>query len=160
MAKVDASSLDGAWKDSAATGYTTLQRMKLGRPNASHCLIELFPLPSPSTKDWLYNQYSQLPFLADRTSYYERIAPFRTQYLQQQLQRYEPKAVIFYSANRNYRLWWQQIANVSFTNDDPAIGNNGKTLFIIMQHPTAHGIPNTYFEQVGQSIRTLIGSSP
>jgi len=30
------------------------QRNELARYNSDHCLLELFPLPSPSTSHWLY----------------------------------------------------------------------------------------------------------
>jgi len=39
------------------------QIKELGRSNRNTCLLELFPLPSPSASEWRYNQYSLLPYL-------------------------------------------------------------------------------------------------
>lgn len=136
------------------------QRMKLGGSQSRHCLIELLPLPSPSTSHWLYSDYSQLHVLATRSDYYQKIAPIRAKYLQESVRQHQPKAVVFYSASKHYRQWWEQIADMAFSGGNPATGTNGKTLFVIMKHPVAHGVTNEYFQQVGQKIRTLISSSP
>jgi hypothetical protein len=136
------------------------QRTKLGRQQADHCLIELLPLPNPSTNpaDWWYQHYSSLVYLATRETYQNEFLSKRAANLYRRVQQHQPKTVVFYG--KAYQQWWQQIANVDFSTDDPAIGSDGKTVFVITQHPAAHGVTNEYFQQVGQKIRTLITNSP
>ncbi len=137
------------------------QHTQLGLQYGNHALLELLPLPNRSVNpvDWEYHRYSRLPYLADRKFYEKQLVPHRIDGLSKEIRRYQPKVVVFYGSNWIYRKWWQQIANVRYTESDPAIGTNGKTLFVIMKHPTAHGMQNTYFDGVGETIRTLVGSS-
>ena len=45
------------------------QRDIIGRKYSETCLLELLPLPSPSTSVWHYNLWSILPYLKDRKTY-------------------------------------------------------------------------------------------
>lgn len=134
------------------------QQEKLGRHNSDHCLIELFPLPAPSTSQWLYAQHSELPFLRSRKTYREQLAPDRIAYIRQKVQQHRPKAVIFYGWS--YRNWWQQIAERPFAKQE-----NPKCLtavqdgiqFWVIDHPAARGTTNHYFEQIGTQIATSGG---
>ncbi len=45
------------------------QKILLGKLSGDNCLSNLLPLPSPSTKQWLYAQHCQLPYLRDRSTY-------------------------------------------------------------------------------------------
>lgn len=139
------------------------QRIKLGRSDSNHAMLELLPLPSRSLKasDWWYNQYSKLPYLANRDNYQNQFLFQRAASLRQRVQEYQPKAVVFYGTS--YEQWWHGVAETYLAVDqgnDFAYGTNGKTLFVMMKHPVAHGVTNEYFQQVGQKIRTLISNSP
>ncbi|MEI2612078.1 MAG: hypothetical protein V9G20_25870 [Candidatus Promineifilaceae bacterium] len=129
------------------------QRDQFGRRNSNHCLLELLPLPSPSTNHWLYVQYSQLPYLADRASYQMHCLEQRIYHLQNRLLGHSPKVVVFYSFN--YLAHWQKITGLEFESVAAAdfyVAQTAATLFIVMKHPAAKGPGNAYFDAVGQYI--------
>jgi hypothetical protein len=128
------------------------QKNKLGRLSGETCLLELLPLPSPSIGEWLYAQHSKLPHLIDRESYIRNSIPSRITHLQNQIQQYQPKVVIFYSLS--YQEYWKKIAGINFqpNSDGIHIGHNESTLFVITKHPASRGIKNEYFHQVGKII--------
>lgn len=129
------------------------QKERLGRYGGESCLLELFPLPSPSTGHWLYGKHSHLPELAGRERYYETIAPERVRHLHSRILVHRPRAVIFYSTNARYRRWWKKIARTEFeqVGKQPLYrGKKGTTHFIICRHPVSHGIRNDYFHQIGK----------
>jgi len=134
------------------------QRDNLGRVNGNTCLVELLPLPSPSTGHWLYGKYSQLPFLENRAKYKESLLAKRISHLQKQINQFQPKAVIFYSFT--YREYWQQIAQVDFSpdsNGDFFVGNSGRQEFLIIKHPATIGLRNDYFHRAGNYIESKLG---
>ena len=148
----------------AAEGQETLstavikqfQREKLGRHDSNHCLIELFPLPAPSTSHWLYAKHSKLPFLKNRETYRQQLAPARVPHMRQRLQQHRPKAVIFYGWG--YRDWWQEVVSVPLTkqeNPKSLIAIQDGIQFWVIDHPVATGVTNHYFEQVGERIATI-----
>ncbi len=142
-----------------STDVHQYQINQLGRQNGNDCLIELLPLPNHSTQQWLYKNCSNHDFLVNRSRYSKHIAPLRANYIRQKIQEYQPKAVIFYSKNKWYVEWWQQIAGMTFTNNYPAIETIGKTMFMIIPHPS-QGISHAYLYEAGQKIGTHISSSP
>jgi hypothetical protein len=133
------------------------QQKYLGRHTSNNCLLELLPLPSPSLRHWLYAQHSNLPCLRSREAYMTCYAQRRATHLQQRIQEFKPKAVIFYSVNPTYISWWNSIAGVEFNEqfiggDRMFIGKNKQTVFAIVRHPVARGVKNEYFHQVGKII--------
>jgi hypothetical protein len=127
------------------------QRTALGRHDGNNCLLELFPLPSPSTKKWLYAKHSDLPYLSNRRVYFSHLASLRIAYLRNKIEVYRPKVVLFYGWG--YKDWWQKIADVSFLQNDKEIffvGKNSDTTFFIMKHPNTRSITNDYFHHVGR----------
>ncbi len=133
----------------------TYQRLNLGRRGGETCLLELLPLPSPSTGQWLYGQHSRLPALANRESYIQGWSPQRAAHIRQRIAEYGPRAVVFYSSSPHYVYWWKQIAGVPFiptTLDGCQIARNGATVFAIVKHPVAHGLSNAYWATAGQLI--------
>jgi hypothetical protein len=131
------------------------QKEHLGRHTSTNCLVELLPLPSRSTRDWLYAQHSQLPCLTSREVYTHQFAQLRAAHLKQRIQQYKPKAVVFYSVNLSYIHWWEVIAGVEFTKSmvgdrDCYVAQNEDTVFAITHHPVANGVKNEYFHQVGK----------
>lgn len=72
------------------------QRDRLGRATGETCLLELLPLPSPSTKHWLYGAHSKLPYLADRQAYRRALLTKRMAHLQGRIRQHQPKVVLFY----------------------------------------------------------------
>jgi len=72
------------------------QRNRLGRSNGDERLMELLPLPSPSSEQWRYAAHSRLPWLANRKVYTDYQAPRREKRILQEIKKYRPKLVVFY----------------------------------------------------------------
>jgi hypothetical protein len=135
----------------------TYQKTQLGRWGASHCLLELLPLPSPSIKKWLHKQYPTLTFLKTRETYREHLAALRALHIKARIEEYKPSAVVFYGFDKWYCLWWKQIAGVEFSTTTIGTnvyhtGSNDQTLFVIVTHPVTWGITKDYFHQIGNDI--------
>lgn len=131
------------------------QRDHLARPTSDHCILELFPLPSPSTAHWLYKDCSQLPYLVNRDHYRAFVAPFRVAHLQSQIRSHRPPYVVFYSFS--YRVsYWEKIAGVPIK-DNPelgcALGRNNDTMFVIIKHPATKGVTSDYYHSIGRLLR-------
>ncbi|MGH1395703.1 MAG: hypothetical protein ACRAVC_16995, partial [Trichormus sp.] len=77
---------------------------QLGREEKETCLLELFPLPSPSIKDWIYGKYSRLPYLCDRQTYEQYCLNKRINHIAQRIKERQPKAVVFYG--KLYEYYW------------------------------------------------------
>lgn len=131
------------------------QREQLGKHDSNHCLIELFPLPAQSTKHWIYDQHTKLSCLQHREKYLQHLAPKRINHIRSRLKQHQPKAVIFYGWK--YRHWWEKIVGLPFMKHE-----NLKCLMVVdndiqfwvVNHPTATGITNHYFDQIGAQIAT------
>lgn len=126
----------------------------------TNCLLELLPLPSPSTGRWAYREWSRLPQLQTREIYGDYYASIRSRHLRGRVEQFGPKAVIFYSTDSWYRRYWEVIAGtdfkvVSLDGFDAYFGQRGKTVFAIVNHPTRHGVTNDYFHRVGEVIADL-----
>lgn len=134
------------------------QRDQLGRQGGLECILELLPLPSPGLGHWKFypdiaREHPQLAYLKDRATYTNRVAPVRIAHLQARIKEHRPHAVVFYGSG--YRHWWRQIAGEQF---EPSklnkvqVARKEHTLFVVMQHPTAHGVTQDYFNAVGRLI--------
>lgn len=132
------------------------QRASLGRQAGNTCLVELLPLPSPSTGRWLYAQHSSLPYLANRRIYKQTCLASRSAHLRERINEYRPAAVVFYGFS--YLKYWQAIAGVNLLHESDGVyhGRDGATLFIVTKHPAATGVTNEYFHQVGRLIHADI----
>ncbi len=135
------------------------QRDCLGRMDGDTCLLELLPLPSPSTRHWIYGDYSELPYLADRDTYRRTLRDGRIKHLQQRIKQYRPKVVLFYSFS--YREQWQTISGVDFSPIDEGkfyVGSNGTSVFVMTMHPAATGLSNDYWHRVGHVIASKLNA--
>ncbi len=133
------------------------QRDCLGRMDGDTCLLELLPLPSPSTRRWIYGDHSQLPYLVDRDSYRRTLLDGRIKHLQQRIDQHCPKVILFYSFS--YREHWQAIAGVDFLSVEEGafyIGSNSLPVFVITKHPAATGLSNHYWHRVGHVIASKL----
>jgi hypothetical protein len=74
------------------------QRTSLGRKQGQSCMIELLPLPSPSTKDedWMYVEHSALDYCANRKVYKAHFMPLRANHIKERIAQYRPQVVVFY----------------------------------------------------------------
>lgn len=136
------------------------QRDCLGRPGGETCLLELLPLPSPSTRLWLYGEFSQLPYLVDRKTYQQALFSRRIEHLQQRNRQYRPKVVLFYGYA--YQQYWREIASVDFlpaAEGDFQIACSGSQVFVMTKHPATTGLRNDYFHRVGRAIAAELGAA-
>lgn len=129
------------------------QRDELARSDGNTALIELFPLPSPSTRHWTYED-SGVPEIATRDQYRELLAKPRIEAIRSRIATYRPPTVVFYGTT--YRKYWAEIAGVSFERVAGApfeIAEPGSTLFILAPHPVARGVKSADFCRIGERIR-------
>jgi len=140
------------YKNITTKHITEYQINSLGRKNKETCLLELFPLPSPSTRHWLYGQHSQLSFLTDRDTYRKHCVEKRVNHLNQKIVECQPKAVVFYG--KGYEYYWKKLTDVEFlpTIEGFLVGKNSQTIFVIAKHPVAFGTSNEYFHNIGKLI--------
>ncbi len=136
-------------------GVKSFQKTELARTNSNNCLIELFPLPSPSTNDWLYHEISNIDYLKSRKAYKNYLINVRIKNIQEKIQYHSPKMVIFYGNNTEYRKYWSLVANTLFMQVDIGgktayTAEKDGTLFIIVNHPVSRGITNEYFHNIGK----------
>jgi hypothetical protein len=131
------------------------QRDHFARPTSNHCVLELLPLPSPSTNHWIYSGCSELPYLANRDHYRTFVAPYRIAHLQGLIEHHRPPYVIFYSFG--YRLnYWEKIAGVALREHpdaDCALGRRDETMFVVMKHPATKGVTGDYYQRMGRMVR-------
>jgi len=129
------------------------QRDIIGRLTSETCLLELLPLPSPSTAVWNYEYWSNLPFLKDRKSYREYCIPWRTEHIRSRISIYKPKIVVFLGLS--YLGYWQAVAGQSVRFVDKGdywAGQADGTNYVVAKHPATKGLSNAYFEKIGSYI--------
>ena len=113
-----------------------------GRLQGETCVIELSAVAAPSTQS----------AETSRLSYLER----RIAIIQEKITANGPKFVLFYGTgsdpvyHKPYAEYWQAIARVSLDVGEPR--RAGSTVYCITQHPTAHGLRNEYWVQLGRRI--------
>jgi len=128
----------------------TYQRSRLGRLNDESALIELMPLPSPSTAQWLYGT-AGLEMIRDRASYSAAILSERMAAIRELIAAHQPRIVVFYGLNR--RDVWSAIADGPLIDSDAgsfAFYSTPTTLFLLTKHPVAWGAKNQDFETIGR----------
>jgi hypothetical protein len=130
----------------------TYQRNLLGRRNGESTLIELMPLPSPSTAQWLYDS-ARLEMIRDRASYSAAILGERIAAIRELIAAHQPGIVVFYGLNR--RDAWSSIAGRPLIDSDAgpfAFHSTPATLFLMTKHPVAWGAKNVEFEAAGRFV--------
>lgn len=133
------------------------QRDFLGRATGETCLLELLPLPSPSTRHWLYAEHSQLTYLADRDAYRAAFLEQRSTHLRERIRQYRPEVVVFYGYV--YQQYWRDIACVEFlpsAEKDFYIGSSSRQVFVVTKHPATTGLRNDYFHRVGSALASQL----
>ncbi len=132
------------------------QRSNWGRADGRECLVELLPLPSPSSTAWNYHRWSDLPWLETRLDYQNYMVLNRAHFLQQKIDLHKPPVVVFY-ASTWHRLWgliargvWQQAI------PGKLMGlHQTTTSFYVTRHPRAESVE--YFREIGRYLRRKHG---
>lgn len=139
------------------------RRQFLGKRHGQTCLLELLPLPSPGSGNWSrFYVDTGLPFLVNRKAYEAYYDQRRSDHIRQRIEKYCPKVVVFYGVIQRDRYMNIAGANAHFVrirvgDFSVDLGGNERTVFAITQHPTAPGIPNSYFHDVGRKIAEKLG---
>lgn len=142
------------------------QRNQLGRINGTNCCLELMPMASRSTSLWLwkdiFRDYFQIP---NRKVYFQSTVPKRIIKLKELIKKYKPKLVLFYSTQRDYLPYWQEIIeNDNWTSIQLSQYmkycwiKQDSTLYIATTHPTMKGITGSDFLKVGKFIKNNLPS--
>jgi hypothetical protein len=131
------------------------QTSRLGRKKGDSCLVELLPLPARNRGHWPYNKLSRISWLENRGVYEKQVRPIRIKHLKRKVEKHKPKAVVLYGkANWKY---YQEIAGVEFRSKEidgikVKYGKSKHTFFVLTLHPTASGVTNDYFCEIGRLI--------
>lgn len=132
------------------------QKTSLGRHGSDNCLLELLPLPSPSTNEWIYGKHSKLAYLASRAKYFRHFCDSRATSIRSMLRVHRPRVVVFYSVDKGYMKWWKFIAGVKFERVELTKeyyrGFDEWTTFVITQHPGNRGNFGSYFDEIGRVV--------
>ena len=140
------------------------QSESLGRFDSPNCLLELFPISSPSSKKFEISKWSDIEYLKDRKSYKQALTEIRINKIRELVQEHKPKVVVFYSTDKEYLDYWQQIAGISFSEDSNIylhkkhtvyLKKRENTVYVVIPHPTAFGISNKFWIEVGQELKKL-----
>jgi hypothetical protein len=144
----------------AATGRDTdtesvrrYQRDAFGRRGGELAVIELLPLPSPSTSRWLYESYN-IPEISTRDRYRKGVLPQRIKAIRERIEKHRPAVVVFHGIA--YRKYWEEIIGRRFTprnGERFETASDGNTRFALAPHPVAKGVSNADFEAIGRWIR-------
>lgn len=131
---------------------------RLGRSDGEVCLLELLPLPSPTTNHWLYNKHSDIPNLSSRVIYTQKIGANRARKITKLIIEHQPKFVMFYGIG--YLDWWRKVAQTELTsktlhNKTAYFGKLKNTVIVASQHPVATGVSLDYFHEIGQQLSEM-----
>jgi hypothetical protein len=131
-----------------------------GRKDSNNCLIDIFPLPSPSANRWYYDKWSEITILKSRDTYKSSLQDKRIDTLRKRIAAYKPKVVMFYAMGTDYAKIWEQVAETRFTaeknfqifNDKSVyISKKEETLFVMTYQPNAVW-NNEYWNKVGKFV--------
>lgn len=129
------------------------QRDELATVAGRTALIELLPLPSPSTSHWIYEACG-LSELSTRAIYRHQFADLRAEEIQKRIDLHGPRVVMFYGLA--YRKYWESIAGSTFTSDQTTFVEfcrRGSSLLVLAPHPVARGVRRSDFCEIGRFIR-------
>jgi hypothetical protein len=95
------------------------QAGNLGRSGGANCLLELGPLPSPTTerKNWLFDKLTNpklQPWMATPNACFNHYVSERAATIKAWIDEYKPAVVVFYSDSSDYQQWWELITGHAF----------------------------------------------
>ena len=134
-----------------ATANTVLhyQAEKLARRKGETALLELMPLPSRRTSDWIYSKIG-IQSLESRKEYIAALQQERIRSLTDLIVAEAPASVVFYGGRR---AWPGLLGVVPAYGEDFDVAAQGKSRLIFTNHPTAFGARNSQFDSVGRAMR-------
>ncbi len=140
------------WADVEAA--RTYQAQTLGRKDAETFLIELMPLPSPSTGEWPYKS-----IYADRETCYRAVRPGRISMLREELSNYAPEFLICYGKG-NWRYHEEIFDEADFTlamDNKIKVGSQNGTTILLLPFFSYYLVTRELTERIGQEFGVLPG---
>jgi hypothetical protein len=136
------------------------QQHRLGRKNSDHCLLEIFPLASPSNNEWKYAEwFHENELLQSREKYQGEVGSQRLETLKHKISQYKPQVVVCYSTKM--KKYWDVLidhaATESFSMGIYAahfVVKEG-TLYVLCPHPIRMR-RNEYWHILGDEIRNRV----
>jgi hypothetical protein len=137
-----------------------------GRLNSDNCLLELFPLPSPNATDFRYPEWFDDENLKTRDTYKKFYEKHRVNGLQQLINNFTPKLVVFYG--KAYGDKYKAIAQLKGNDlEEINIGPEktakifvGKpTSYAFIPHPTSPGMSGEYYQTLGEELKDRISAN-
>lgn len=150
------------------------QQYKLARlENSETCLMELLPLPSPSSGTHNYSSFrglEKLGYLKSKKVYREEVSVYRKNFIKEAIARYQPPVVVFYGQDSWFKDKWEYIAGIELKEELTANSTSaensihrrkisgiktaliGKTRFYLIRH-FADALYDTDLEKLGNHIR-------
>jgi len=141
-------------KSDSPAAILDYQCTRLGIPSGETCLLELFPLPSPSIQTWNYGTWTTLPWLQTRPAYEQKIVSQRIEAIRTKIDLCKPPVVIFYGSSQ--LEYWRRImgpGTYARPIPDKLIAHEHGTVFFVIKQPGAfwHRIRrDDYFREIGR----------
>ena len=121
----------------------------------TEALLELMPLPQKGLDEWGHQG-----LFASRDDYFSAVAPRRLAELQRAIASHGPKAVVMYGTTPPYPEYWRTLAGgpLTVTERGWSYRRSGQTLYVVCQHPVAHGVTDDFYASIGDFLRAARGS--
>ncbi|NBC49485.1 MAG: DUF3553 domain-containing protein [Gammaproteobacteria bacterium] len=116
----------------------------------TEALLELMPLPHKGLGEWDHQG-----LFASRDDYLSAVAPRRLAELQKAIESHGPKAVVMYGTTPPYPEYWRTLAGGPLTGTEQgwSYRRSGQTLYVVCQHPVAHGVTDDLYASIGDFLR-------
>jgi len=126
------------------------QSRELGKRDGRTLLTELMPIPKPKINSWNYDEL--IPQYNSSKEYYEKVMPYRINYLKGIIEQNTPKVIIAYG-KKYWNYFKELFPNNNFTPEGQfEIAYNKKTLFILTDHFTSRTM-NGKFDNIVSIIK-------
>lgn len=151
-------------KDYTVSDIKEFQAHCWGRGDSNNCLLDIFPLPSPSASKWNYDKWCGLPILRSRDMYKTALRDKRINKIKERIATYNPKVVIFYAFGDDYLRIWEQVSEIEFTPENRHkvfkdksvyLSKREETIYVVTYQPSAVW-NNQYWDNVGKFIHAQL----
>ena len=149
--------IDGHTVDNAS--IRSYQINGFGQAHGPVALLELLPLPKPSTSSWPYAHWTcpqALPHLQKQRLYKKHVMQDRIDAIRRLANRHQPRAIVFYG--KSYLRHWESIASHQFERSSyPMTIRSGTTTYMLLPHPTARGGSQTpHYTRTGSILQAIL----
>jgi len=164
----DSDSVNVPWTDSELRSFQECRLGEIGTTPSDQqtCLMELFPLPFQRAHGWPYTGVSEtspdLGYLKSLSTYQKYVFERRKGLLLDQLKKYQPKYLFSFGKPardilRKTMLESYDLVPIACEKKTREISTGivGATRIVFSDHPTARGVSDTYWMNLGSWIRRI-----